>query len=89
MVNALSEIAYKDVEVADLIKRHLSQLSSLLTKTIQKGQMSGEFRNDFKASDIAQIIIVSLFGLLTLTKSPMSKNASLHNVKNILKLIEQ
>ena len=89
MVNALSERAYKDNEVADLIKKHISQLSQLLTKTIKRGQDLGEFRIDFKAVDIAQIIIVSLFGMLTLSKGPMSKNASLHNVKNILKLIEE
>ena len=89
MVNALSERAYKDNEVADQIKKHISQLSQLLTKTIKRGQDLGELRNDFKAVDITQIIIVSLFGMLTLSKEPMSKNASLHNVKNILKLIEE
>ena len=89
MVNALSERAYKDNDVADLIKKHTSKLSKLLTDTIKQGQDLGEFRNDLSAADITQIIIISLFGMLTLTKGPMSKNASLHNVKNILKLIEK
>ena len=89
MVNALCERAYKDNDVADLIKKHTSKLSKLLTNTIKQGQNIGEFRKDFDASEISQIIIVSLFGMLTLSKGPMSKNASLQNAKNILKMIEK
>ena len=89
MVNALSERAYKDKDVADLIKNHITKLSKLLTEIIIQGQELDEFRNDINASDITQMIIVSLFGMLTLTKGPMSKNASIQNVKNIIKLIEK
>lgn len=88
MVNALNERAYRDEEVANLINEHTSKLSKLLTKTIKRGQELKEIRTDLSASDMAQMIIASLFGMLTLTKGPMSKNASLINVKNILMLIE-
>jgi len=89
MVNALNERAYRDEEVANLISKHTSKLSKSLTKTIKRGQELNEFRSDVKASDIAQIIIVSLFGMLTMTKGPMNINASLNNIKNTLKLIEK
>ncbi|NNC67920.1 MAG: TetR/AcrR family transcriptional regulator [Gammaproteobacteria bacterium] len=88
MVNALNERAYRDEKVANLITLHTARLSKMLTKTIKRGQELKEFRSDINASDISQVIIVSLFGMLTLTKGPMNKTASLNNVKNILKLIE-
>jgi TetR/AcrR family transcriptional repressor of nem operon len=89
MVNAMNERAYIDEEVANLINEHTSKLAKILTKTINKGQELNEFRSDINAGEIAQIIIVSLFGMLTLSKGPMNKTASLNNAKNILKLIEK
>jgi TetR/AcrR family transcriptional repressor of nem operon len=89
MVNTLSERAYRDEDVANLINQHTSKLSKMLAKTIKRGQELNEFRSDLNAGEIAQIIIVSLFGMLTMTKGPMTKSASLNNAKNILKLIEK
>ena len=89
MVNTLNERAHTDETVANLIKSHLSRLSLLLTETIKRGQELGEFRDDIRANDISQMLIVSLLGMLSLSKGPMSKSKILNNIKNILKLIEK
>ncbi len=89
VVNALTELAYKDEQVAAAIKNHISDMISLLTKTIQQGQEEGEFRSDVSASGIAQILVTHLFGLATLGKAVTSKAASIQGIKNILTLIEQ
>lgn len=88
MVNALTERGSQDEAVAQLVKNHSTKTTKLLTKTIKKGQESNEFRDDISAQDQAQLILVSLIGMLALSKGPMSKAASLQNIKNILRLIE-
>ena len=89
VVNALTELAYKDEKVATAIKNHISNMTKLLTKTIQQGQEIGEFRSDVSASGIAQILVTHLFGLATLGKAVTTKSASLKGIKDILTLIEQ
>ena len=89
VVNALTELAYKDEQVATAIKNHISGMTRLLTTTIQQGQEEGEFRSDVSASGIAQILVTHLFGLATLGKAVTTKSASLQGIKNILTLIEQ
>ena len=89
MANALNEKAYTDEDVATLVNAHISKLSKLLAKTIKNGQDLGEFRKDLSASALAQTIIVSLLGMLSLTKGPMSRSAGLSNIKNTIKLIEK
>ena len=88
VVNALTELAYKDEKVAAAIKNHISGMTKLLTKTIQQGQETGEFRSDVSANGIAQILVTHLFGLATLGKAVTSRSASLQGIKNILTLIE-
>lgn len=89
VVNALTELAYKDEQVAIAIKNHISNMTKLLTETIEKGQQNGEFRSDVSAGGIAQILVTHLFGLATLGKAVTSKSASLQGIKDILTLIEQ
>lgn len=89
MVNSLTEFGSQDEDVARLVKEHSSKTANLIAKTIEKGQSLGEFRNDMSANDQAQLILVSLVGMLALTKGPMSKSASLKNINNILMLIEK
>lgn len=89
MVNALNERAYRDEKVADLVNSHISKLSKLLSETIKRGQELEEFRDDLGSKDIAQLFIVTLLGMLTLSKGPMNKADSLKNIKNTLKLIEK
>jgi len=89
VANVLNERAYRDEKAARLINAYLSKLSKLLTKKIKQGQELGEFRIDINPSDIAQFIAVSLVGMLSLTKGPMSKNDCLKNIKNTLLLIEK
>lgn len=89
IVNSLVERAYQDEEVAKRIKVHFNKTHKLLTKTIQEGQTLNEFRKDISASELAQIITSSFIGMLTLTKGPMSRTASLQTAKNILLLMEK
>ena len=88
VVNALTELAYKDEQVAGMIKNHIAGMTKLLTEIIEQGQQKGEFRTDVSANGIAQILVTHLFGLATLGKAVASKAASLQGIKNILTLIE-
>ena len=88
VVNALTELAYKDEQVAGMIKNHIADMTGLLTEIIEQGQQKGEFRTDVSADGVAQILVTHLFGLATLGKAVTSKTASLQGIKNILTLIE-
>ena len=88
IVNALTEMAYKDEEVAKIIKTHITKLSKSLTRIINQGQEEGQIRTDVSASGLAQLLITHLFGLATLGKAVTSKAASLQSIKNIITLIE-
>ncbi len=88
MVNALTELAYKDEEVAKIIKTHIADLSKLLTRTIQQGQDMNQFRTDISAGELAQLLITHLFGLATMGKAVSSKSSTLQGNKNILMLLE-
>ncbi len=88
MVNALNERAYKDDEVKKLVNNHIAGLLKLLTNIIKRGQEKQEFRDDIKCNELAQLIVSSLVGMVTLTKGPMSKAQSLKGVNNIFKLLE-
>ena len=88
VVNALTELAYKDKDVAAAIKKHLANMTKLLTETLERGQQQGQFRADVSASGIAHILVTHLFGLATLGKAVSTKSASLQGIKNLLTLIE-
>ncbi len=89
IVNSIVERAHHDEDVAKRIKAHFNKTHKLITKTIQEGQEQNEFRNDFSANELAQIISSSFIGLVTLNKGPMSKTACLQTANNILELIKK
>ncbi|MGI9227925.1 MAG: TetR/AcrR family transcriptional regulator [Gammaproteobacteria bacterium] len=89
IVNVLTERGSQDEEVSNLVKEHYAETLKLLTKTIEEGQVKNEFRKDLIASEQAQLILVSLIGMLVLTKGPISESESLQNIKNVMKLIER
>lgn len=89
MVNTLTELGSEDKEAVNLVKSHSAKTSKIIAKAIEAGQTENQFRKDFSANELAQIVLVSLVGMLVLIKGPMSKSASLQNVNNVLKLIEK
>jgi len=88
LVNSLVEDAYQDEVAAEKVKAYFTRIQKLLTKTIKEGQDLNQFRKDFTASELSQLINVSLIGMVAMSKGAISKNACLKIVKNILKLIE-
>ena len=88
MINAISELSYKDQDVEKITKDHLSKLTQLLKQTIQKGQLLGSIRNDIKASELAKLIVVNLIGMITLTKCNTSQNELKKNITNLLTLLD-
>ena len=88
IINSLVEDAYQDKVAAEKIKTYFTRTQKLLTKTIKEGQDLNQFRKDFTASELSQLINVSLVGMVAMSKGAISKNACLKIVKNILKLIE-
>ena len=88
IINSLVEDAYQDKVAAEKVKAYFTRTQKLLTKTIKEGQDLNQFRKDFTASELSQLIIVSLVGMVAMSKGAISKNACLKIVKNILQLIE-
>ena len=89
MINAISELAYKDEQVEKIIKDHLAKLTKLLTTVVLEGQQLKEFRTDSSAKELANLIVVNLIGMITLTKCNTSQSVNQQNIKNLMALLEK
>ena len=88
MINAISELSYKDPDVEKITKDHLNKLTQLLKEVIKNGQLLGSIRNDMKASELAKLIVVNLIGMITLTKCNTSQNDLKKSITNLLTLLD-
>lgn len=88
MINAISELSYKDKDVEKITKDHLNKLTMLLVEVIQQGQAKKHFRKDINASEIAKLIVVNLIGMITLTKCNTSQSEHKKNISNLLTLLD-
>lgn len=88
MINAISELSYKDKDVEIITKDHLNKLTMLLVEVIQQGQAKKHFRTDINASEIAKLIVVNLIGMITLTKCNTSQSEHKKNISNLLTLLD-
>ena len=89
IVNSLVERAYQDEEAAQRVKEYFTRTQKLLANKIEEGQALKQFRKDYTANELSQIIIVAYTGMLAMSKGAMSKNACTNSMKNVLKLIEK
>lgn len=88
MINAISELSYKDKDVEKITKDHLNKLTMLLVEVIQQGQAKKHFRKDINATEIAKLIVVNLIGMITLTKCNTSQSEHKKNISNLLTLLD-
>ncbi len=88
MINAISELSYKDKDVEKITKEHLNKLTMLLKDVIQQGQAKKHFRTDINAREIANLIVVNLIGMITLTKCNTSQSEHKKNISNLLTLLD-
>lgn len=68
-LNAAVELGPHDKEVAALLKQKHQQIIELLTATIERGQVLGEFRADLPAEQLAKSLHVFGAGMLATSKA--------------------
>ena len=56
-VNTIIELAARDAEVAALVREHTELISAQVAEVIVKGQRSGQFRTDVKATALANYLV--------------------------------
>ncbi len=67
-LNAAIELGPHDTEVSALLQGHHDRVSSLLTETIERGQVIGEIRSDLTGEQVAKALFVFSAGLLGASK---------------------
>lgn len=70
-VNSLIELAPTDPQVAAILGDHFSQLRAEFEATIERGQRTGEFRNDQTPQELARMLGVFVAGLTASVKGGM------------------
>jgi TetR/AcrR family transcriptional repressor of nem operon len=68
-VNTIIELAARDAEVAALVREHIELISAQVAEVIVKGQRSGQFRTDVKATSLATYLVISVYGLVVVGKA--------------------
>ena len=67
-LNTAIELGPHDKQVSALLQGHHARVSSLLTETIERGQLIGEIRSDLTGEQVAKALFVFSAGLLGASK---------------------
>ncbi|MCB9639965.1 MAG: TetR/AcrR family transcriptional regulator [Myxococcales bacterium] len=87
-VNALSELAPHDPEVAELLRLHFDRLELLLAKTIKKAQDKQEIRQDVAAETLSLFINTFVSGMMAQAKGRLDREACQHLVQTLMFLLQ-
>lgn len=72
-VNAATELAARDKEVEEKIKKAFMGLEHLIAECIRKGQQAGEIRCDYDAEFLAENLHNALLGIRVLARTSASR----------------
>ncbi|WP_419798461.1 MAG: TetR/AcrR family transcriptional regulator [Terasakiella sp.] len=88
MSNSAVEMSQVDPQIKDLVQDNLVEIAQAFCDVVRDGQISGEFKTEEAAEDIARFLVSTVQGLRVLAKSSTSKETLTTTTRLALKILD-
>ncbi len=87
LANTIAEHGFRDKEIAELCKKHLTKIEDAFCVAIRRGQEECEIRADLEAETLARIVVTMVQGAALLAKLPENEQMLKEVMKGVVQLL--
>jgi TetR/AcrR family transcriptional repressor of nem operon len=87
LIATASEVATHDEEVVNFIADFLGELRQLILAILEQARVKDELKSNIEIEAVADFLVGNVMGLMTMSRSPVPKEALLNHIKGIVLFI--